>query len=172
MFDRSKINHVPDTNAVPVEIVLADGTVGKGKLYVATSKTVADTLNSGGSFIEFEPYGGERSFIAKSQMVSVKPVGVPKASGLNARPRDADNFDPFVVLGIAPGADKEEIRRAYFALAKNYHPDRYTAVELPDEVRTYLADMARRINAAYAALDIPERKAAMRAAPIFTHGSG
>jgi DnaJ domain len=170
MFDRNKINHVSDTNAVPVEIALADGTTAKGKLHVATSKTVADTLNNGGAFIEFEPYGGERGFLAKSQLVSVKPVGVPKASGLNARPRDADNFDPFVVLGIAPGADKEEIRRAYVGLAKNYHPDRYTTVELPDEVRSYLADMARRINAAYAALDIPERKQATRAAPVFTHG--
>ena len=64
------------------------------------------------------------------------------------RPRDADGFDPFVVLGIAPGADKEEIRRAYVGLAKNYHPDRYATAELPDEVRSYLADMARRINAA------------------------
>jgi hypothetical protein len=39
-------------------------------------------------------------------------------------------------------------------------------------VRSYLADMARRINAAYAALEIPERKQATRAAPVFTHGGG
>jgi hypothetical protein len=170
MFDRGKINHVSETNAVPVEIALADGSVGKGKLHVALSKTVADVLNSGGGFVEFEPYGGERGFLAKSQLVSVKLVGVPKAPSLNARPREADGFDPHAVLGIAPGADKEEVRRAYVGLAKNYHPDRYTTVELPDEVRSYLADMARRINAAYAALDITERKAATRAAPIFTHG--
>jgi len=66
MFDRNKINHVSDTNAVPVEIALADGTTAKGKLHVAVNKTVADTLNNGGGFIEFEPYGGERGSPSRS----------------------------------------------------------------------------------------------------------
>jgi hypothetical protein len=32
--------------------------------------------------------------------------------------------DPYELLGVAPGADIEEIRRAYYALAKRWHPDR------------------------------------------------
>ena len=168
MFERSKIDNVPESSAVPVEIALTDGTVTKGKLFVAVTKTVADALNGSGAFVEFEPYGGERMFLAKSQLASVKLVGMPKAPSLNARQRDADGLDPFAALGIAPGADKESIRRAYVGLAKLYHPDRYTTVELPAEVRAYLADMARRVNAAYAALDVPERRQAARAEPIFT----
>ena len=57
---------------------------------------------------------------------------------------------------------------SYFALAKAYHPDRYATAELPEEVRDYLAAMARRINAAHAALEVPERKKAVLPEPIFT----
>jgi DnaJ domain len=168
MFERTRIDNVPEANAVPVEIALADGSAAKGKLFVPISKTAGDVLNGSGGFVEFEPYGGERSFLAKAQVASVKLIGIPRAANLNARQRDADGFDPFAVLGVAAGADRDTIRHAYVTLAKTYHPDRYAAAELPAEVRTYLADMARRVNAAYAALDVPERKQAARAAPIFT----
>lgn len=32
-------------------------------------------------------------------------------------------MDPYKVLGIAPGASEEEIKRAYKTLSKKYHPD-------------------------------------------------
>ena len=109
-----------------------------------------------------------RSFVSKSQLVSVQPVGVPRPSSLQARLTDPDGFDPHRVLGLRAGATREEIRQAYFALAKTYHPDRYATVELPAEVRDYLAAMARRINAAHAALEVPEKQKAARAEPVFT----
>jgi curved DNA-binding protein CbpA len=33
-------------------------------------------------------------------------------------------FDPYAVLGVAPGADERELARAYRRLAKRWHPDR------------------------------------------------
>ena len=56
-----------------------------------------------------------------------------------------------------------EIREAYFALAKVYHPDRYATAELPTEVIEYLFAMARRINAAHAALNVEQKKQARQA---------
>jgi DnaJ domain len=168
MFERTKIDNVPDLTALPVEAVFVDGTIARGKLMVPTTKTMADLLNGAGAFLEFEPYGGERNYIAKAQIASIKMLGVPKLPNLNARLRDFDGFDPFAVLGLKPGATREDIRQAYFALAKSYHPDRYATAELPAEVIEYLFAMARRINAAHAALNVEQKKQAARAEPVFT----
>ena len=56
------------------------------------------------------------------------------------------NQEPYKVLGVSPDAGDDEIKRAYYALAKKYHPDNYSA-DNP------LADLAtekmQQINAAY-----------------------
>ena len=168
MFDRSKTDNAPGLTAMPVEAVFADGTIVRGKLLVPATKTLGDLLNGPGSFVEFEPYGGERTYVAKAQVASIKLLGVPKLPNLTARLRDLDGFDPFAVLGVAAGATKDEIRQAYFALAKSYHPDRYATAELPTEVIEYLFAMARRINAAHAALNVEQKQQAARAEPVFT----
>jgi hypothetical protein len=168
MFERNRIDNVPDISAVPIEVTFVDGALVKGKLLIPVGKQVADVLNGGGGFLEFEPYGGERSFLAKSQVAAVKLAGVPKAGSLTARVRDADGFDPYAVLGLGAGTPAEQIHSAYVKLAKAYHPDRYATADLPEEVREYLATMARRINAAYAALETPRHVKAARQEPIFT----
>jgi DnaJ like chaperone protein len=54
-----------------------------------------------------------------------------------------------VVLGLAPGADRETVRRAYLALVKRHHPDRHYAEGTPAEfIRVADLRMAE-INAAY-----------------------
>ena len=54
--------------------------------------------------------------------------------------------DPYKVLGVSPTASDEEVKRAYYALAKKYHPDNYSK-DNP------LADLAtekmQEVNAAY-----------------------
>ena len=168
MFERNRVDNVPETNSIPVEVAFADGAVAKGKLLVPLGKSVADALNGTGSFVEFEPYGGERTYVAKAQLASVKLVGVPRLPNLESRLIDHDGFDPHRILGLSAAASREEVRTAYFTLAKAYHPDRYATAELPTEVRDYLAAMARRINAAHAALEVPQKRQAARAEPIFT----
>lgn len=153
MFERNKIDSNIQQGAIPAKVTLDDGEIIKGRFIAAVGRGFGDILNGTGSFFEFEPYGGERSFIAKSSIRAVQLIGVPSGPSLNSRLKDADGFDPFVILGVRPGASQEDIRAAYHALAKTYHPDRYASAELPGEVREYLASMARRINAAYAALD-------------------
>ena len=60
--------------------------------------------------------------------------------------------DPFVVLGVAPGAGPDEVRAAYRSLVRTYHPDRHIAEGTPPEfLRVAEARMAA-INAAYAAV--------------------
>lgn len=163
MFERSRIDNVPEPSAVPVEMTLLDGSVLKGKVLVPMGKVLSDALNSSGPFLEFEPYGGDRRFVAKAQIASLKLVGIPKAGSLNARV--GETFDPHAILGVQQSASWDEIKQAYHKLAKAYHPDRYASASLPDEVGEYLANMVRRVNAAYAALDMPQAEKKAQAAP-------
>ncbi len=69
---------------------MADGAVAKGKVIAAGgTRSLADLLNSPGQFLEFEAYGGDSAFIAKSRIAEIKPLGVPK--GINLRARLAGN---------------------------------------------------------------------------------
>lgn len=54
-------------------------------------------------------------------------------------------MDPYKVLGVSPSASPEEIRSAYMALVKKYHPDRYQDSDLKKQAE----DKMKQINAAY-----------------------
>ena len=153
---------------VSVEIVLEDGQQLYGKLIVPPGRALTDVLNSASTFVEFEPAEGDRMYIAKSALRAVKPLNVPDAPDLWAGPSEGSNFDPLAVLGLKHGASRADVREAYVSLAKVYHPDRYAAVELPHEVRSYLSVMARRVNAAYEALESAQKRKARREEPVFT----
>jgi hypothetical protein len=163
MFDRNRSDYNAEPQGVPVEATLADGKTARAKVLVPAGRSLADVLNGAGGFIEIELYGGERSFLAKDRLAWIKPVCVPRAPSLDAGPSagsdarngDRGGFDPHAILGVRAGASRNEVRQAYLRLAKTYHPDRYASVELPAEVRDYLTAMARRVNAAHAALATP-----------------
>ena len=72
--------------------------------------------------------------------------------------------DPHQILAVAPGAPWLAVREAYLRLAKAYHPDRFSGMELPKEVLEYLDAKARRINVAYELLE-DTFKRSMNAAP-------
>ncbi len=58
--------------------------------------------------------------------------------------------DPYKVLGVSPDASDEEIKKAYRALAKKYHPD----LNPGDEAA---AQKMQEINAAYEQIKNPEK---------------
>ena len=62
--------------------------------------------------------------------------------------------DPYKVLGVSPNADDEEIKKAYHALVRKYHPDRYNNSDLAE----LAGEKMREVNAAYE--EIQKRRAA------------
>ena len=58
--------------------------------------------------------------------------------------------DPYKVLGVSPDASDEEVKRAYRALAKKYHPDRN-----PGDAAA--AQKMREINEAYEQIKDPDK---------------
>jgi hypothetical protein len=170
MFERGK-----DSRAGPVdvEIGLGDGRTLSGKLIVPPGRTLPELLNSAAPFVEFESIDGGRMFLAKTALQSVTPSDIPAAPDLWAGPTEGANFDPFKVLGIGADATREHARDAYLRLAKAYHPDKYAGIDLPNEVRQYLAVMVRRINAAHDAVEARLQKKSAKQEPVFTKaGSG
>ena len=73
--------------------------------------------------------------------------------------------DPYSVLGIPPDASDEEVKRAYRALARKYHPDNYQDNPLADLAE----EKMKAINAAYDAI-CKEREGGGYASSSYTTG--
>lgn len=172
MFERNRVDNSLQQMTVPAEVTLSDGAMLKGKFVITAARSIYEVLNGETKFLDFETYDGEKSLISKSTIAAIQLVNAPSAGGLRARLRDDQNFDPYAVLGVAPGSSWDTVRAGYLKVSKTYHPDLYSSVALPDEVRDYLAAMSRRINAAYRALEEPHlaarRATAEKAKPVFT----
>ncbi len=79
--------------------------------------------------------------------LGVNPADV---AGLRATATGGDGRRPYEVLGVAPDASEEEIKRAYRELAKKYHPDR--VAHLGEEFRELAHRKFLEIQQAYDAI--------------------
>jgi hypothetical protein len=174
MFERNRVDTIEYTG-VAVEITTANEDTIAGRLIVGPGRNLAQVLNGDGGFVEFEPWGGDRVHFSKRLLRSIKLVQADRPESLSGRINAMDGFDPYTILGVQKGASLDEARNAWHRLSMAYHPDRYAMVELPAEVTAYLAAMARRINAAYAALETaltPRKTVQPRRAPTYVTPSG
>jgi DnaJ like chaperone protein len=58
-------------------------------------------------------------------------------------------IDPYLVLGLAPGADRNEVKRVYRLLVAEHHPDRLIAKGVPEELIDVATARMQAINQAY-----------------------
>ena len=53
--------------------------------------------------------------------------------------------DPYSILGVTPESTDDEIKKAYYKLARKYHPDNYT----DPQKSAAASDKMKQINEAY-----------------------
>jgi hypothetical protein len=76
-----------------------------------------------------------------------------------AMARLADGRDPWALLGVPAGADPRQLKRAYFKLSKEIHPDRYFGQKLGSFSARFPV-VFEALSRAYARLTSPDRPAA------------
>jgi len=168
MFERNRVDNRAET-LVAVEVTLADGSVTAGRCVLPAGRGVHKLLDGEEEFLYVEVFDGDATFIPKTDVRNVKVIAPSRGQAATALfIPDARNFDPHRVLGLEKGASFEQIREAYHRLSKAYHPDRYAAVELPREVKTYIEAMSKNVNAAFQAL----RYVGQKQQPIYSRRGG
>ena len=74
--------------------------------------------------------------------------------------------DPYTILGVSRDASDEEIKKAYRALARKYHPDNYVGSNLADVAE----EKMKEINEAYDAVQKMRAAGTSDSSPYRTYG--
>lgn len=69
--------------------------------------------------------------------------------------RHSEPDDLYAILAVAADASEQQIKEAYHALAKQYHPDRFQSKEYSEVLRAKAEKLFARITGAYARLGDP-----------------
>lgn len=67
--------------------------------------------------------------------------------------------DYFAALGVSRDSSSGDVRRAYYRLAKEYHPDRFLGSDLSQEMSAKINDMFQYVSQAYTVLSDPATRA-------------
>ena len=114
--------------------------------------------NARNEFYGFSPEGRGDGRRCRSQHAApVKEGPQPQTSAAAAKPtqRPPLNRDTFyTILGVSQEANKAEIKKAYFKLARVYHPDKAK----PGDDAAAMAEDFKDIEEAYRTLSSPKRK--------------
>jgi DnaJ-domain-containing protein 1 len=154
--------------SVRVRLTMSGQAPLEGFLTILKDDTVGKALNGADHFLVFETLSQEKRHLAKAAIESV--VEIEDASEATRDVLDPTknsrlfrrfaSDDPRVILGVEEGASLEEIRAAYHALARDFHPDRLAALGLHREIAAYADEVLKRINIAH---DLLERRVAKAA---------
>ncbi|MEI7599020.1 MAG: DnaJ family molecular chaperone [Aestuariivirga sp.] len=118
------------------------------KLFAARAEVLEDVLDGLFHIAKadnaFHP--GEHGFLRRVAEI----FGFSEADFARIRARHVDvPDDPFLILGLAPGASSDEVRKRYRDLVREHHPDRHIAAGVPEEMVELATQRLQKINEAY-----------------------
>ena len=67
-----------------------------------------------------------------------------------------DRLDYYRILGVAKNASRAQVKKAFYGIAKRFHPDRNRDAD--EKTQAALYDIYKRLNEAYGVLLSPERR--------------
>ena len=150
MFNRpSAVSTPTEKTFIPVILTLVDGESLKGAIAIEKNSRLGDLLNGSDRYVLFKTNSGEPIYLSQSTIAAVQSNEKPSARQLDDSLKNLEEINPYLILKVKPGASKEELRNAYHALVKHYHPDQFANVKLPREMQSYLDSVIARLNAAY-----------------------
>ena len=138
---------------VAVTLTLHSGDVVNGHVFLGTAQKLRDLLNNPDPFIDFEKRDNTLTLIAKRAIAMISAIDLPRTDHLLRRNQNVAGFDPHHTLGVDRGANHGEVRAAYLAKARRYHPDKLAGKDVPKEVGEYMNAMFIRIQKAYDELE-------------------
>ena len=142
-------------------IKLSDGRQLDGKFIISETSDLLRTLNGDGKFAVFVDHEGNHKLIAKSSIVEANEKNIKPVKPLS--PTNDNGFNPYAILGVDPQTSPYIVRQQYEALARKYHPSRYTHAEMPAEIAQYATEMSKHIKLAYESLTKDENDVAVSA---------
>lgn len=110
---------------VEVAVELEDGVRLLGFLFVKHQQRLSDLLNDHRQFLPLR--------LTDGSLVHLQKAKIARVSQLRPEPDAEEAFDPYEILGVAPGTSDERLKAAYHGLCSDYHPDKLQGLGLPAE---------------------------------------
>jgi len=154
MFNRpTSATSKAEKTFIPVILTLVDGESLKGAIAISKNSRLGDLLNGSDRYVLFKTNNGEPIYLSQTTIAAVQSNEKPSARQLDVSLKNLEEINPYLILKVKPGTGKAELRNAYHELVKHYHPDQFSNVKLPREVKSYLDAVIKRLNAAYQELN-------------------
>ena len=118
------------------------------KLFAAQSEILEDVLDGLFHIAKADNayHPGEQGFLSKvAEIFGFSPVEFARIRARHVAVTD----DPYLILGVDPGALPDDIKRRYRALVREHHPDRHIAAGVPEEMIEIATARLQKINEAY-----------------------
>jgi hypothetical protein len=126
---------------IEVAVHLDDGSQFLGVLSLGQGQRVSDLMNDERNFIPIQLHGGSVVIQRKSAIAKVAP--------LDQHVDQEKISDPYEILGVARNVSDEELKRFYYSLCAENHPDRVQSSGLSPHFVEMANSRMIRINDAY-----------------------
>ncbi len=126
---------------IEVEVQLDDGSQFLGVLSLNQDQRVSDLMNDERNFIPIQLPGGSVVIQRKSAIAKVAP--------LDQHVDQEKISDPYEILGVARNVSDEDLKRFYYNLCSENHPDRVQSSGLAPQFVEIANSRMIRINDAY-----------------------